>query len=129
MRFFSQGMWEQLGDHLPYNDLGLNLASQARYAKHRRIAMERLAGIPGVTVPETSGAFYVFPRLEGVADSFDFCARMVREQKVGFAPGSAFGAGGEGHVRICFAVDEDTLREALDRFEAGWIAYRSIINA
>jgi len=98
--------------------------SQARYARHRRIALDRLRSMPGVFVPEPTGAFYAFPRLQGLADSFDFCQWLVREKKVGLAPGNAFGLGGEGHIRLCFAVEEPTLIEALDRLEAGWADYR-----
>lgn len=94
--------------------------SQARYQSNRSIAVERLRRLDGVVLPEPPGAFYVFPRLEGLTDSFAFCEWLVRERGLGVAPGSAFGAGGEGHVRICFAVDEETLNEALDRFESGW---------
>jgi aspartate aminotransferase len=54
----------------------------------------------------------------------DFCRWLVREKKVGVAPGSAFGLGGEGHIRLCFAVEEPILREALDRIEEGWSEYR-----
>ena len=94
--------------------------AQARYARNRALAVDRLRQIPGVEVPDPAGAFYVFPKLAGLADSFAFCEWLVRERRVGLAPGSAFGAGGEGHVRLCFAVDESTLADALDRFEAGW---------
>lgn len=94
--------------------------SQERYARHRAIAVERLRGIAGVDLPTPDGAFYVFPRLEGLRDSMTFCQRLVRERRVGLAPGSAFGASGEGCLRLCFAVDEATLLEGLDRFEAGW---------
>ncbi len=100
------------------------LESQARYARHRQIALDRFRTMPGVTVPEPTGAFYVYPRLEGLADSYDFCRYLVEQKKVGLAPGNAFGQGGEGHIRLCFAVEEEILREALDRFEAGWDAYR-----
>jgi aspartate/methionine/tyrosine aminotransferase len=96
----------------------------ARYARHRDLAVDRLRQIDGVQVPVPDGAFYVFPRLEGLRDSIALCESLVRERRVGVAPGSAFGAGGEGHVRICFAVDESTLLEGLDRFEAGWRASR-----
>jgi aspartate/methionine/tyrosine aminotransferase len=89
---------------------------QARYARHSALAMERLSDLPGVRCPRPSGGFYVFPRIEGLRDSFAFCQRLVREQRLGLAPGSAFGAGGEGHVRLCFAVEEPILLEALDRF-------------
>jgi aspartate/methionine/tyrosine aminotransferase len=41
--------------------------------------------------------------------------QLLRETGVALAPGSAFGAGGEGYVRLCFASSEDTLARALDR--------------
>ena len=91
--------------------------SVKRYAHHQRLVIERLTGIEGVRIAEAGRRVYVFPRLRGLADSFGFCERLVTERGVGFAPGAAFGTGGEGHIRICFAVDEATLIEALDRFE------------
>jgi len=99
--------------------------SQARYARHRRIALDRLRDVPGAVVPEPEGAFYVFPRLEGLADSHAFCEHLVHKYKVGLAPGSAFGGGGEGHLRLCFAVDEATLTEALVRLSRGYRAFRA----
>ncbi|MDX2038992.1 MAG: aminotransferase class I/II-fold pyridoxal phosphate-dependent enzyme [Isosphaeraceae bacterium] len=99
--------------------------SLARYKRNAEIAIDRLSRLEGIVVPRPSGAFYVFPRLEGLTDSFAFCESLVRDHRVGFAPGSAFGAGGEGHIRICFAVDEPTLIEALDRFEIAWHEHRS----
>lgn len=100
---------------------------QARYARHRSLTLDRLRGIPGVTVPEPAGAFYLFPKLDGLADSYAFSRWLVTERRLGVAPGSAFGAGGEGHIRICFAVDEPTLVEALARFEDGWRDYRATL--
>ena len=85
------------------------------------ITVERLRRLEGINVPRPTGAFYVFPRLAKLRDSFALCERLVREHGVGLAPGSAFGAGGEGHIRLCFAVDEPTLIGALDRFEAAWL--------
>lgn len=98
--------------------------AQARYARHRDLAVDRLRQIDGVQVPVPDGAFYVFPKLDGLRDSVSLCESLVQAHRVGVAPGSAFGAGGEGHVRICFAVDESTLLDGLDRFEAGWLAFR-----
>jgi aspartate/methionine/tyrosine aminotransferase len=69
----------------------------------------------GVTVPEPDGAFYLFPKIDGLNDSFDFCRRLLMETKVGLAPGVAFGAGGEGSVRICYAADRSVLEPAMDR--------------
>ena len=78
---------------------------------------QALEAMPGVTLPEPLGAFYLFPRIEGLSDSFDFCRRFLLRKRVGFAPGVAFGAGGEGSVRLCYAADRDILREALARLK------------
>ena len=81
-----------------------------------------LATLPGVEVHAPDGAMYVFFRLPEAADSLAFCKRMVRDARVGLAPGSAFGDDGEGFVRWCFAcrperIDEGVrrVREALTR--------------
>jgi aspartate/methionine/tyrosine aminotransferase len=71
--------------------------------------------MPGVTVPKPDGAFYLFPKIEGAEDSFDFCKRLLMDAKVGLAPGVAFGAGGEGSVRICYAADLPILEQAMAR--------------
>ncbi|MDB5352239.1 MAG: aminotransferase [Planctomycetota bacterium] len=98
--------------------------SQDRYRRHMKIVVDRLSDMSGVRIARTTGAFYVFPRLEGLTDSIGLCEWLVREHRVGFAPGVAFGAGGEGHIRICFAVEEPILQEALDRFAIAWPRYR-----
>ena len=82
---------------------------------NRDFCVEALRSMPGVTVPEPGGAFYVFPRIEGVDDSMAFCKRLLVEERVGLAPGSAFGAGGEGSVRICYAAERAVLEPALER--------------
>jgi aspartate/methionine/tyrosine aminotransferase len=81
----------------------------------RDFCVAALRSMPGVTVPEPAGAFYLFPRLDGVDDSMDFCRRLLVEERVGLAPGSAFGAGGEGSVRICYAAERSVLEAALER--------------
>lgn len=87
----------------------------ARLKENRDFALATLRKAPGVTVPEPDGAFYLFPRIEGMSDSFDFCRRLLEETRVGLAPGVAFGAGGEGSVRICYAAEREVLRPALER--------------
>lgn len=86
------------------------------YRQNRDMAVERLSRMDQVELGSPPGAFYVFPKIIGMADSFAFCKRLVQELKLGIAPGSAFGEGGEGHVRICFAVEQNVLEQALDRF-------------
>lgn len=84
----------------------------------RDLCLGALRAIPGVTVPDPEGAFYLFPRLDGLDDSFEFCRRLLVESRVGLAPGVAFGAGGEGSVRLCYASDPRLLEAALERIGA-----------
>ena len=88
-----------------------------RLKENRDLCLEALGAMPGVTVPEPSGAFYLFPKIEGLTDSFEFCRRLLLEHKVGLAPGVAFGAGGEGSVRVCYAAERSILEPALARLE------------
>jgi aspartate aminotransferase len=87
----------------------------ARLCENRDLAVAALSAIPGVTVPTPEGAFYVFPRIAGLDDSFGFCKRLLEEMRVGLAPGVAFGPGGEGSVRICYAAERSVLEPALER--------------
>lgn len=91
-----------------------------RLRANRDFCRSALKSMPGVTVPEPDGAFYLFPRLEGLTGSFEFCRRLLMETKVGLAPGVAFGAGGEGSVRLCYAAERRILEEAMDRL-AGFL--------
>jgi aspartate/methionine/tyrosine aminotransferase len=90
----------------------------ARLKENRDLCLDALRGIPGVTVPKPDGAFYVFPRIDGLADSFGFCRRLLEETRVGLAPGVAFGAGGEGSIRICYAAERSILEPAMERLTA-----------
>jgi aspartate aminotransferase len=87
----------------------------ARLKENRDLCLEALAGAPGVTVPKPDGAFYLFPRIDGLTDSFGFCRRLLEETRVGLAPGVAFGAGGEGSIRICYAAERSILEPAMER--------------
>jgi aspartate/methionine/tyrosine aminotransferase len=91
---------------------------RAHYAARRAQVARALAGVPGVALCETQGAFYAFFQVEGLSDSTAFTARLVRETGVAFTPGAAFGSAGEGFVRLCFAATEQTVAAALARFSA-----------
>ncbi len=67
------------------------------------------------------GAFYVFFGVEGETDSRALAKRIVAETGVGLAPGSAFGAEGEGFLRLCFARSQEHLALAAGRLNA-WLA-------
>jgi aspartate aminotransferase len=86
-----------------------------RLKQNRDLCLSALSGIPGVTVPKPDGAFYLFPQIDGMTDSFGFCRRLLEETRVGLAPGVAFGAGGEGSIRICYAAELSILEPAMER--------------
>jgi aspartate/methionine/tyrosine aminotransferase len=89
-----------------------------RLKDNRDFCLNALEAMPGITVPKPDGAFYLFPKVRGATDSFDFCKRLLMETKVGLAPGVAFGAGGEGSVRLCYAAERPILEEAMTRVAA-----------
>ena len=67
---------------------------------------------------EPYGAFYAFPCVRQFGMSSDeFATRMLQEEKVVVVPGTAFGACGEGFLRISYAYSLSKLKEALDRME------------
>jgi len=87
----------------------------ARLKENRDFCLAALRRMPGITVPSPDGAFYLFPKIEGLTDSFAFCRELLEETHVGLAPGVAFGAGGEGSVRICYAAEQGILEQAMER--------------
>jgi aspartate/methionine/tyrosine aminotransferase len=90
----------------------------ARLRENRDFCLNCLARMPGLLVPKPDGAFYLFPKVKGAGDSFEFCKRLLLETKVGLAPGVAFGNGGEGSVRICYAAERPILEEAMGRLRS-----------
>jgi aspartate/methionine/tyrosine aminotransferase len=83
--------------------------------QRRDQVMTALGAMPGLSLVAPSGAFFAFARVEGLTDSASFAETLLRESGVAVTPGSAFGEGGEGHFRLCFAASEGTIAEALDR--------------
>ena len=72
----------------------------------------------GLTCFEPTGAFYAFPSIEGLGLTCEeFCERFLMEKKVAIVPGSAFGKGGAGHVRISYAASLENIQEAMRRLK------------
>ena len=70
----------------------------------------------GLDCFEPRGAFYTFPCVKSTGlSSEEFCERLIVEEKVAVIPGTAFGPGGEGYVRACYAASMRDLGEALSR--------------
>ncbi len=89
----------------------------ARCRTGRDLLVQGLQRFPRLRVAAPEGAFYAFAAVEGVSDSLAFAKEVLARVKVGVAPGSAFGPGGEGHIRFCFASAPARLAAALDRLE------------
>ena len=87
------------------------------YDSRRRYLVENLNRI-GLTCFEPKGAFYVFPCIKSSGlSSQEFCERFLREEKVAVIPGDAFGPGGEGYVRACYAASMKDIAEAVSRLD------------
>ena len=72
----------------------------------------------GLDCFEPRGAFYCFPCIKSTGlTSEQFCEQLILEEKVAVIPGTAFGPGGEGFVRACYAASMKDLGEALNRIE------------
>jgi aspartate/methionine/tyrosine aminotransferase len=79
------------------------------------LVFQRLSALPRVRIARPGGAFYAFFAVEGLDDSLGFAKDLLHRTGVGLAPGAAFGPGGEGHLRLCFASSAERLAEAMDR--------------
>jgi aspartate/methionine/tyrosine aminotransferase len=88
-----------------------------RYRTSRDLVVQRLGSMRRVELSSPEAAFYIMFGVKGMADSLEFAKKLVHEAGVGLAPGSAFGPGGEGHLRICFASSTERLSKAMDRLE------------
>ena len=87
------------------------------YDRRRRYLVESLNRI-GLSCFEPKGAFYVFPDIRSTGlSSEEFCERFLMEEKVAVIPGSAFGPGGEGFVRACYAASMKDIAESVARLD------------
>jgi aspartate/methionine/tyrosine aminotransferase len=100
-------------------------AQIARAAEGRQIVCSALEGFSNVRFAWPAGAFYLLFGIEGEANSMETAMKLVDEANIGLAPGSAFGADGEGYFRICYLRSPDPLREATARL-TGWLERRNV---
>ena len=88
---------------------------QARLKTAYAMTAYELEKFSRVEFIEPDGAFYSFFRVDGLTDSLAAAKTIIQETKVGLAPGVAFGADGEGYMRLCYAQPEDVLEQAFKR--------------
>lgn len=91
---------------------------RASYDRRRKYLMRRFSEM-GIPCFEPKGAFYMFPNIQEFGmTSEEFVLELLKRKQVAAVPGSAFGACGEGFLRISYAYSLDDLRLAFDRIEA-----------
>ena len=87
------------------------------YDQRRRFLLNAFREM-GIDCFEPLGAFYTFPNISRFGmTSEEFATKLLMEEKVAVVPGTAFGACGEGFVRISYAYSLKSLKEALSRIE------------
>ena len=92
-------------------------AMRDEYDGRRRFLVDGFRKL-GLSCFEPLGAFYTFPCIKSTGlSSEEFCDRFLAQQRVAVIPGAAFGPGGEGYVRACYAASMHDLDEALKRLE------------
>lgn len=94
-------------------------AAMKKVYRQRRDLMMTALTQAGFSAPNPAGAFYIFAKLPAQfgTDDVQFVYDLAEEGKVGLVPGSVFGPGGEGHVRLSYAASTENLTEAARRIQ------------
>ncbi|MFL7869212.1 MAG: pyridoxal phosphate-dependent aminotransferase [Anaerolineales bacterium] len=89
----------------------------AEYDRRRKLIVGGLNRL-GLRTFEPRGAFYAFPNIQASGmDDETFAETLLKEEGVAVVPGNAFGPGGDGFVRACYATAYEKIEEALQRME------------
>lgn len=88
------------------------------YTRRRQVMYDALRAVPGLSVAEPEGAFYLFPRYDADLGSVEATA-FLRSHGVAVRPGAEFGAHGEHHLRLSFATDEQAIVTGVARLADG----------
>ncbi len=87
-----------------------------RYRRRRDRLIAGLNQLPGVHCEVPQGAFYAFPNIRATGfSSRDLAEKILHEAGVALLPGTAFGTGGEGYLRLSYATSMEQIDQALDR--------------
>jgi LL-diaminopimelate aminotransferase len=101
---------------------------QARYRTRRDFLINGLGEL-GWDIPKTRATMYLWVPCPPGTSSTDFALSVLQQTGVVVTPGNAFGAGGEGYVRISLIADCDRLQQALDRLKQAGIRYQPLSGA
>jgi len=89
------------------------------YQRRRDRMVELVNAIPGIHAQKPQGAFYVFPNVKAYGlSSKEIATRLINEAGVAVLAGTDFGAGGEGYIRLVYAVSMETIEEGVEKIAA-----------
>ncbi|MFA5872936.1 MAG: pyridoxal phosphate-dependent aminotransferase [Anaerolineales bacterium] len=89
------------------------------YQRRRDRMLELVNAIPGVLAQKPQGAFYVFPNVKSYGlSSKEIATRLIDEAGVAVLAGTDFGAGGEGYIRLVYAVSMEMIEEGVEKIAA-----------
>jgi aspartate aminotransferase len=94
-------------------------AMVTEFRARRDLLCEGLDSIRDISCELVEGAFYAFPEISALGlPSSELAERLLLEGGVATVPGIAFGAGCDGHLRLCFAASRHELEDALERIRS-----------
>lgn len=95
------------------------LPMKIEYMKRRDFLYEKMKNL-GFEIARPNGAFYIFAKIPDgyTQNSMNFCVDLAEKNKLAIIPGSAFGAAGEGFVRLSYAASMEKLELAMERLTA-----------
>jgi aspartate aminotransferase len=84
------------------------------FAERRKLMLQMLQAIPGLSCPTPDGAFYLFPDISQTGmKSMQFSEELLTAHQVAVIPGIAFGA--NDHIRLSYATDMNTIEKGMER--------------
>jgi aspartate/methionine/tyrosine aminotransferase len=90
----------------------------SEYEERRNMVVDGINSIPGLNCITPGGAFYVFVNIKKTGmTSESFCEYILEDSGVAILPGTSFGEFGEGFIRICYAISQNKIKNALERIK------------
>lgn len=87
------------------------------WQKNRDLVIKKLKNRPDITIFEPKSTFYAYFKVKNHENCLELAKNMIDSVSLSLAPGCAFGKAYNGWMRLCFAVSEEKLTDALDRLE------------
>jgi aspartate aminotransferase len=87
------------------------------YESRRNLLVNRLNGIDNINCPMPKGALYAWPDISKYGNSKEIAIKLLQKAGCVTVPGSAFGAGGEGRLRLAMSLSEEEINKGIDKIQ------------